>query len=185
MSPTTCPTCGKVVDQLRARSVGVRDGKVVAYCSAACAAAAESRPVSVKIRTPPAGVAAVIPTTLDSGPIIEIIREGSVPTESAATGKDTKPKADKPAPARRDPTPTPVDLAKRKAELAAAEEADDDAEINGDDAPPARKVPVLLILIVVLAIGGGVALVLKMMSNSGTAHAAGALPRPEVASLVG
>jgi HEAT repeat protein len=44
---TTCPTCGKTVDPLRARSVGVRDGKVVAFCSAECARAAESKPVEL------------------------------------------------------------------------------------------------------------------------------------------
>ncbi len=232
-SPTTCPTCGKVVDPLRARSVGVRDGKVVAYCSAACAAAAESRP-NVKIRTPASGIAVVIPTSADSGPIIEIVREGSVPTSApapvtdapsakhahgknkhkrgkgntpvagapvvASAGKPAAPKsepadakpadakpADAKAPdakapdakapaaavaARRDHTPTPVELAKRRAELAAAEEADEDAMINGDDAPPPRKIPVLLIVVIVAAIGGGVVLAVRMMSKSGTAHAA-------------
>lgn len=35
---TPCPICQKPVDPLRARAVGVRDGKVVAYCSAGCAA---------------------------------------------------------------------------------------------------------------------------------------------------
>jgi HEAT repeat protein len=64
---TTCPTCGKPVDPLRARSVGVRDGKVVAYCSPECASAAESKPVA-KVepepvlletrKTPPTGVTA-------------------------------------------------------------------------------------------------------------------------------
>jgi len=76
----SCPTCGKDVDPLRARNVGVRDGKVVGYCSRECAAAAESRPVAAPVvaapviaakkerarseptvpakRTPPTGVAA-------------------------------------------------------------------------------------------------------------------------------
>jgi hypothetical protein len=35
---TPCPMCQKPVDPLRARAVGVRNGKVVAYCSAGCAA---------------------------------------------------------------------------------------------------------------------------------------------------
>ncbi len=34
---TPCPICQKPVDPLRARAVGVRDGRVVAYCSAGCA----------------------------------------------------------------------------------------------------------------------------------------------------
>nr|MDQ3370352.1 hypothetical protein [Myxococcota bacterium] len=62
---TTCPTCNKVVDPLRARSVGVRDGKVVAYCSSACAAAAETRPVRVP---QPAH-------DDESGPVIEVLHE--------------------------------------------------------------------------------------------------------------
>ncbi len=253
MSTTTCPTCSKVVDPLRARSVGVRDGKVVAYCSAACAAAGESRPVSVRVRTPAVGVAVVIPTSADSGPIIEIIREGSVPTartpasgvpvataaaatsggtsssppnagnashagnpgnpnkkknkgkrgsETPAAGVVVAPasapksgpttlgaptaktggelEADKALRPRRDHTPTPVELAKRKQELASAEEADDDAMINGDDAPAPRKLPVLLIAVIVLVVGGGVVLAIKMMSKSGTAHAA-SMPEPVTA----
>ena len=195
MSPTTCPTCGKVVDPLRARSVGVRDGKVVAYCSAPCAAAAESRPVSVRVSTPAAGVAFLIPTSADSGPVIEIIREGSVPTaRTPATGVPTT--AASPAPSgpttlgapttksggeikpakasapRRDHTPTPGELAQRKQALAAAEESDDDAMINGDDAPARRKLPVLWVAVIVLVLGGGVVFAIKMMSKSGTAHAA-------------
>ncbi len=74
--PQTCPTCGKVVDALRARSVRVRDGKVVAYCSNDCAAAAETRP------TPTVAAPQAIPRSieqLDSGPVIEIIREASTP----------------------------------------------------------------------------------------------------------
>jgi HEAT repeat protein len=38
MSP--CPVCQKPVDPLRARSVGVRDGRIVAYCSPECQARA-------------------------------------------------------------------------------------------------------------------------------------------------
>lgn len=34
---TSCPTCGRSVDPLRAPAVGVRDGKVVSYCSHECA----------------------------------------------------------------------------------------------------------------------------------------------------
>jgi len=35
---TSCPACGKPVDPLRAPAVGVRDGKVVPFCSKECAA---------------------------------------------------------------------------------------------------------------------------------------------------
>ncbi|MEO8846274.1 MAG: hypothetical protein ABI591_00200 [Kofleriaceae bacterium] len=40
-----CPVCGKAVDPIRAPAVGVRDGKVVSYCSREHALEAESRPV--------------------------------------------------------------------------------------------------------------------------------------------
>jgi HEAT repeat protein/YHS domain-containing protein len=98
---TTCPTCGKPVDPLRAPAVGVREGKVVPFCSKECAAATESKPTaapaSEKLQptktikrprteppgpppkaTPPRGVPR---TTIDleSGPIIEIISEKSRP----------------------------------------------------------------------------------------------------------
>lgn len=44
---TSCPTCTKPVDPLRARHVKVRDGKVVAYCSAVCEQAAETKPTAI------------------------------------------------------------------------------------------------------------------------------------------
>ncbi|HEU0036321.1 MAG TPA: HEAT repeat domain-containing protein [Kofleriaceae bacterium] len=77
---TTCPTCNKPVDPLRARSVGVRDGKVVAYCSAECARAAESKP-TVMPATPSAPTAKIEKPVAkpvdkhDSGPVIEILHE--------------------------------------------------------------------------------------------------------------
>lgn len=33
---TPCPTCKKPIDALRAPVAGVRDGKIVGYCSVAC-----------------------------------------------------------------------------------------------------------------------------------------------------
>ena len=39
---TTCPTCQRPVDPLRAPVVGVRDGKVVSFCSRECAAGASA-----------------------------------------------------------------------------------------------------------------------------------------------
>lgn len=98
---TTCPNCGKPVDSLRAPAVGVRDGKVVPFCSKECAIAMESKPtalvapksgrlstgperpatadslaVSRGIRpvTPASGVVTSV-ANFDSGPVIEIIRE--------------------------------------------------------------------------------------------------------------
>jgi HEAT repeat protein len=81
-----CPTCGKPVDPLRAPAAKVRDGKIVAYCSKECAEAAETKPVVAPAPAPAAAakpaaekpVAKAVPKTvkdLDSGPVIEIIRE--------------------------------------------------------------------------------------------------------------
>jgi HEAT repeat protein len=99
---TTCPTCGKPVDPLRAPAVGVRAGKVVPFCSKECAAATESKPTVVPTEklqptktikrprteppgpppkaTPPKGVPRTT-ADLESGPIIEIIREKSRPAK--------------------------------------------------------------------------------------------------------
>lgn len=70
---TTCPVCNKPVDPLRARAVGVRDGKIVAYCSAECAAAGEAAPKTQAV--------------FDSGPVIEVIRDpGTPPTGTVKKG---------------------------------------------------------------------------------------------------
>src|ERR1700710_1139763 len=46
---TNCPVCGKAVAPIRAPAVGVRDGKVVSYCSREHALEAESRPVIMPV----------------------------------------------------------------------------------------------------------------------------------------
>lgn len=179
-----CPICGKAVDPLRSRSVAVREGKIVAYCSPECLAIAQaesSRPVSVKIRTPASGIAVMIPTSPDSGPIIEIIHEGSVPTKLP----DAAPKraGSTGGHSRLDGAPPAVAAAKRQAELAAAADADDDDEINGEDAPEApepRKLPVAVIVIAVIVLAGGVAIALKLLSHGGTANAASMVPAATV-----
>ena len=101
---SACPNCGKPVDPLRAPAVSVRDGKVVGFCSKECADAGQSKPVAVpdpeklpptrslkRPRTEPPGPppkatpAKGVPTTtrdLDSGPVIEIIREKSRPARA-------------------------------------------------------------------------------------------------------
>jgi hypothetical protein len=119
----TCPVCGRAVDPLRARAVGVKDGRVVAYCSAECQQKAEGKPrviedkdlaVRVTVRTPPKGLPAVeVPAAMsaaDSGPVIEVIREASEPAETNladAEPVDTKPRRDPTPVPRRDPTPVP------------------------------------------------------------------------------
>ena len=59
---TECPVCSKPVDPIRSRFAAVRDGKVVAFCSAECRDSAASGPVKKpepeakpKAKTPPAG----------------------------------------------------------------------------------------------------------------------------------
>ncbi len=91
----SCPVCGKPVDPIRAPAVGVRDGKVISYCSKEHALEAETRPTVVpkrpatdpafripegdqkknkKARTPASGTPQAA-ALLDSGPVIEIVHE--------------------------------------------------------------------------------------------------------------
>ena len=129
---TACPVCQKPVDPLRARHVGVRDGKIVAFCSAECAALAaadtpvvarpplaapEPRPAKApRTRTPAAGV----PVTAPAG--------GRAPAAGART-----PAAGVriPAAGKDEPAPGPAkDLAAAAAAGAAA----------GDDSPSASGI---------------------------------------------
>jgi hypothetical protein len=86
---TDCPACGKPVDSLRAPAVGVRDGKVIGFCSKECAASLETKPTAAPRqharadsapaakagrRTPAQGVPKKMVDT-DSGPVIEILHE--------------------------------------------------------------------------------------------------------------
>ena len=79
---SNCPTCNKPVDPLRSRFVKVRDGKVVAFCSPEHMQAAETKPTivpaaSTRARTPASGVVAGNQPPIDSGPVIEIIRDAA------------------------------------------------------------------------------------------------------------
>jgi HEAT repeat protein len=92
---STCPTCDKPVDPLRSRFAGVLDGRVVAYCSAACAGSASraqaatvvpgaggvSTGVPARIPTPPAGLPAVArpATGISDGPPRPITPAPGVP----------------------------------------------------------------------------------------------------------
>lgn len=135
---TSCPACNRSVDPLRSRFVGVVGGKVVAYCSAECAArsapsgavaaatpsgavtvpvaapspapAASPAPVVASpapadeatakppaIVTPASGIplerpitpAPGVPIALESGPVIEIVREPG--SEAAAAPRAKHP----------------------------------------------------------------------------------------------
>ena len=56
----SCPKCERDVDPLRAPAVRVIEGKVVAFCSAACAGTAPRAPLTVKSGTGSASVAGTI-----------------------------------------------------------------------------------------------------------------------------
>jgi HEAT repeat protein len=129
---TSCGTCGKPVDPLRARNVGVRDGKIVAYCSAVCALAAETKPTAIP-RPEPA--------TFDSGPVIEIVRD---PSGKVAEDDDDEP----------DSNGSP----KVGVNLAAMHELDRKHGRAPTPLPiaPGRKAP--LIIVIVLVVGGAGAL---------------------------
>jgi HEAT repeat protein len=84
---TSCPTCGKPVDPLRAPAVRVSAGRVVPYCSKDCAQAVDVKPVETapaaqpaqaagpaKTKTPAAGVPKDR-AAIDSGPVIEVVHE--------------------------------------------------------------------------------------------------------------
>ncbi|HEY5935386.1 MAG TPA: hypothetical protein VIU61_12140, partial [Kofleriaceae bacterium] len=146
---TNCPVCNKVVDPLRARSVGVRAGKVVAYCSSECAAAAETQPVRVPVVSEAAAAApatgstsgvftsaapqpAPVPPRMktpvpkrtledyDSGPVIEILHEPASGVVTSA--RDPRPDPSEPAiePEKSVDKPTKQDKKAEKA-LAKAE----------------------------------------------------------------
>lgn len=92
-----CPVCGKSVDPLRAPAVSVRDGKVVPFCSLECRAQSETQPVKLiptkvvkipaDIRTPASGIPTGLHTPVDSGPVIEVVREQTPVKVEAAPPK--------------------------------------------------------------------------------------------------
>lgn len=97
----SCPICGKSVDPLRAPAVSVRDGKVVPFCSKECRAQSESQPVKmiptkvvrlpssadIAPRTPSSGIPTGEGSPLESGPMIEVVREPALKIESAPVKK--------------------------------------------------------------------------------------------------
>lgn len=97
----SCPICGKPVDPLRAPAVSVRDGKVVPFCSNECRAQSETQPVKIiptKVvrlpssaeiapRTPSSGIPTGEDSPLESGPVIEVVREPSLKIEAAPAKK--------------------------------------------------------------------------------------------------
>ena len=145
-----CPVCGKPVDPLRAPAVGVRDGKVVAYCSREHALEAETKPTAVpkpkpraasepafripeadqkKKRTPAAGIATP-ESTYDSGPVIEIVHEpASGVVTSAPDARD----------ARSSEPRIPRSQTSGAIQIADTGRVDDYVSADDDDEPRSRK----------------------------------------------
>ena len=166
---TSCPSCGKPVDALRSRHVGVRAGKVVAYCSAECLAAQDTRPTAVpKGMTP----------SLETGPVIEVVRESSAGAEKPKQAKAT------PAPkevtaatsaARRDATPAPKRDSEPSVEWAK------NAEMMKQDAAaragrPRRGLVTALVAVVVVAVAALVAYKLIFVTKATATSAPTAEP---------
>ncbi len=177
----SCPTCGKDVDPLRARNVGVRDGKVVGYCSRECAAAAESRPVAAPVaapvivakkerarseptvpakRTPPTGVAASTRRTPPGGIKSEQALVDSGPVieilHEPASGVVTSA-ADARASSGRVSAAAST-RAETDGAIQVAETGHLDDYVDVDDPPRSRAGWIALAILVVLAGGGFAAL---------------------------
>src|SRR3954471_3870415 len=155
-----CPVCGKPVDPLRAPAVGVRDGKVVSYCSREHALEAETKPTVVakpkpraasepafripeadqkKKRTPAAGIATP-ESTYDSGPVIEIVHE---PASGVVTS----------APDARDGRARVSNRAETDGAIQIAETGMTDYYI-GFDEPRSRGLLIFLVLLLLVAGAG-------------------------------
>jgi len=160
---TPCPACNTAVDPLRSRFAGVRDGKVVAYCSAECAAGrpvvhvdramSPSTGVPVRLPTPPVGlpppIGGLTPVgppdglgvgPVDSGPVIEILHE---PTSGVVTSaRDARGE-----PRPRHPDEIPIaefwaaDKAGRERAAARSGAASASAQARGEGDPEAPFAP--------------------------------------------
>jgi HEAT repeat protein len=94
---TTCPACDKPVDPLRARFVGVRDGRVVAYCSAECLAGKPAAGAE-RAMSPASGVPKAIVTPAAGVPARSKTPAAGVPAKAAekASGKPPEKAPEKP-----------------------------------------------------------------------------------------
>lgn len=159
---SVCPVCDRAVDALRARNVGVKAGKVVAYCSPECKRKAEGGDavvedkdlgVKVSMRTPPKGVPVAIPSgtsgpnVLDSGPVIEITREKSEGASGSGLRPEDAPKTDaakteppaKPQPPANTEKPAKTDDAPKP--LAEARSPKPSSPVVVESKKPARREP--------------------------------------------
>src|SRR6476469_4056900 len=106
---TTCPACDNVVDPLRSRFVGVRDGRVVAFCSAECAAGGKATPAAVADRasSPATGVPKAIPTPASGVPGRRTPASGVPPQPAAEPAARSKARTAEAAGPPRPLTPAP------------------------------------------------------------------------------
>jgi HEAT repeat protein len=186
-----CPVCGKPVDPLRAPAVGVRDGKVVSYCSREHALEAETKPTAIpkpkprassepsfripeedkpkKKRTPAAGIATP-ESTYDSGPVIEIVHEpASGVVTSAPDARDARVS---------DPR-IPRSQTSGAIQIADTGRVDDYISADDDGEPRSRKGWIAVAIVLVLGGGAFAAYelgyldsLLKRDSQAATSHAA-------------
>jgi hypothetical protein len=193
-----CPVCGKPVDPLRAPAVGVRDGKVVSYCSREHALEAETKPTAVpkpkprassepsfripeadqKKRRTPAGGIATPESTYDSGPVIEIVHEpASGVVTSAPDARDA------------DASESRIPRSHTSGAIQIADTGRVDDYISADDDGEPRSRKGWIAVVILLAIGGGAVAayklgyldsLMKKDSQAATSHVTHEAPPPAV-----
>lgn len=146
---STCPTCNKPVDPLRSRFVKVRDGKVVAYCSAEHMQEAETKPTAVPVaavkertRTPASGIPAGTSPSLETGPVIEVVKDKTAPAETKKAARSSP----------RIATPPPVEDGSLDP-WNAGEEGEDDDHGRKSLAMPATKKNAGLAIVLLALVG--------------------------------
>lgn len=179
---STCPTCNKPVDTLRSRFVKVRDGKVVAYCSAEHMQEAETKPTIVpptakeRARTPASGIPSGTSPTLETGPVIEVVKDKTVPTETKPADKPRKSTRSEP----RIATPPPIEDGSLDP-WNAGEEGDDEGDGRKSITMPTQRknTAVVIALIAVLgAAGAYLAYRFLLVDKSGSGESAPDQPPP-------
>jgi HEAT repeat protein len=173
-----CPTCNKEVDPLRAPSARVIGGRVVAFCSAACAnAAAEAGASAAKARIADATEkpersekrAAKPASMLDE---LEASRSRSVKTTNPIDAGDVVEEHAVPRRARTEP-PRPPPRSGSGTHVATSVDAGDDDAVP--DVRPRRRRGLVLMFAAIIVVGGMAIAIVQTVSPS-TPERAGATP---------